>query len=204
MRPWTHRRAGRNRVATSSVEAATRIVLWPTSVPTPTTTPTYTPARSSVRTAEYTNHLSCCRSAPRDRRNRRTRETTAAAMRAVRRIPKIENRKESSISLAVASLMPIGLGTVRPAASSVEDSADKTVTDVTETIRSHSTGRHRRDGRPEGNRSKGTKVEVASSGYQYQIWVQAASSAAGERGPGLLKVAPENDYPRLPMAVRTP
>jgi hypothetical protein len=93
------------------------------------------------------------------------------------------------MSRTVRPLKPMGLATVRPGPSSVEESADRTVTDDIESTETHSTGRHRRDGRPEGNRSRVNRVEVARSGYQYHVWVHAASSAAGERGPGLLKVA---------------
>src|SRR5918996_637469 len=148
---------------------------------------------SPRRVAAYTNHLSCARSAPRDRRNRRSRETTAATRTAPVRIPNTWNGRDSSTSLMVRPLKPIGLGTVRPAASSVDESADRTVTDAIKRTDSHSTGRHRLEGRPEGNRSRGNRVDVPRRGYQYHVCVQAASSAAGEPGPRPIPAA-EKDH----------
>jgi hypothetical protein len=78
------------------------------------------------------------------------------------------------------------------------------VTKATAPTRSHSTGRQRRDGSPEGNRSKGRMAAQARSGYQNHVCVQAASRAAAGSGPGLLKATAEYASPMLPMPVRNP
>jgi hypothetical protein len=99
---------------------------------------------------------------------------------------------------------PIGLRTVRPAASRVEESADQTQIDARTATNSHNRGRHRRDGSPEGKRRSGNTAAHPSSGYQNHVWVHAASSAAEGGGPGLRKATSEYHSPTLPMAVRIP